>query len=217
MPRCGWAAWLPRPRCGCPSCRTAASSGPGRVAMWPRGRPGLLCRAKTASQGNWSNSPSSTITRPPPRPSSAGWKMKWTAPSKLRVSARYFAAPSSMVVWPSWPQACILPSWVERWANSLRSWIGSASMSARRPMLRGALPRRRVPTTPVLARPRCTSQPNSASLAATRSDGAVLLEAELRMGMDVAADARQLRLKLEQAGDDRHGRSLGGRRRERLR
>jgi hypothetical protein len=50
----------------------------------------------------------------PPRPSSAGWKMKWTVPSKLRVSARYFAAPSSMVVWPSWPQACITPLVVER-------------------------------------------------------------------------------------------------------
>jgi hypothetical protein len=31
-------------------------------------------------------------------------------PSKLRVAARYLAAPSSIVVWPSWPHACILPS-----------------------------------------------------------------------------------------------------------
>ena len=28
--------------------------------------------------------------------------MKWTVPRKLRVSARYLAAPSSIVVWPSW-------------------------------------------------------------------------------------------------------------------
>jgi hypothetical protein len=28
---------------------------------------------------------------------------------EIAVSARYFAAPSSIAVWPSWPQACILP------------------------------------------------------------------------------------------------------------
>ena len=46
----------------------------------------------------------------PPTPSSPGWKMKCTVPVKLSDAARYFAAPSSMVVWPSWPQACMHPS-----------------------------------------------------------------------------------------------------------
>ena len=48
----------------------------------------LVCIAKTASHGNLSNSPSCTMTRPPPKPSSPGWKMKCTVPSKLRVAAR---------------------------------------------------------------------------------------------------------------------------------
>jgi hypothetical protein len=38
--------------------------------------------------------------------------------------------------------------------NAFASCIGSASMSARRPMARVELPRRSVPTTPVLASPR---------------------------------------------------------------
>ena len=37
------------------------------------------------------------------------WKMTMAVPSKLRVSVRYFAAPSSIAVCPSWPQACIFP------------------------------------------------------------------------------------------------------------
>ena len=37
--------------------------------------------------------PSSTISLPPPPPSSAGWKITATVPSKLRVSARYFRGP----------------------------------------------------------------------------------------------------------------------------
>ena len=44
-----------------------------------------------------------------PPPSSGGWKMQTTVPSKFRVSARYFAAPSSIAVCPSWPQACMAP------------------------------------------------------------------------------------------------------------
>ena len=90
-------------------------------------------------------------------------------PSKLRVSARYLAAPSSMVVCPSWPQACIFPGTVEAWATPLCSRIGSASMSARRPMARDVSPwPRMTPTTPVLAMPVTTSsQPNSRSFSAT--------------------------------------------------
>ncbi len=42
-----------------------------------------------------------------------------------------------MVVWPSWPQACMTSGVCERWANSLASGIGSASMSARMPIARG--------------------------------------------------------------------------------
>ncbi len=58
--------------------------GPGITANSPVGMPGQLCRPYTASQGNRSNRPSSTIARPPPSFSSAGWKMKCTVPSKSR-------------------------------------------------------------------------------------------------------------------------------------
>jgi hypothetical protein len=68
------------------------------------------------------------------------------------------AAPSSIAVWPSWPQACITPWCVERWGKLFSSASGSASMSARRPMERGCCPARWA-TTPVRARPRCTSRP----------------------------------------------------------
>ena len=88
LPRCGYAAWPPLALMRMSKRSEAASIGPARVAMWPTGMPGLLCIANTASHGNLSNSPSCTMTRPPPNPSSPGWKMKCTVPSKLRVAAR---------------------------------------------------------------------------------------------------------------------------------
>ncbi len=130
---------------------------------------GLLWIAKTASQGNFSNSPSSIITFAPPPPSSAGWKIKWTAPSKFRVSLSIFAAPSSMAVWPSWPQACMRPD-SSSGGELVGSSIGRQSMSARRPIDFSELPLRSVPTSPVLPSPRVTSRPHSCSLAATTSE-----------------------------------------------
>ncbi len=71
----------------------APISGPGRMANEPSGLRGQLCMPYTARIGNLSNSPSSTITRPPPSFSSAGWKMKYTVPSKRRRRASALAAP----------------------------------------------------------------------------------------------------------------------------
>ena len=39
----------------------------------------------------------------------AGWNTSTTVPAKSRVAARCLAVPSRMAVWPSWPQACIMP------------------------------------------------------------------------------------------------------------
>ena len=73
-----------------------------------------------------------------------------------------------MVVWPSWPQACILPAVVEACGTPLVSSIGSASMSARRPIAPLPLPARSTPTTPVLAIPVwISSTPKAFSLSAT--------------------------------------------------
>ena len=57
---------------------------------------------------------------------------------------------------------------------------------------RGLLPTRMVPTTPVLPMPVVTSQPHSLSFSRHDAAGALLLEAELGMGVDVAADGGQL-------------------------
>ena len=75
------------------------------------------------------------MARAPPPPSSAGWKASTTLPLKLRVSARYLAAPNNIEVCPSWPQACIFPGMVDAWGRPVASWIGSASISARKPIV----------------------------------------------------------------------------------
>ena len=114
--------------------------------------------------------PSSTISRPPPPPSSAGWKITTAVPEKFRVSARYLAPPSSIAVCPSWPQACILPGFFDRYGRLVCSSIGSASISARSPItLRGPVPFPWItPTTPVLPMPVTTSsQPKALSFSAT--------------------------------------------------
>ena len=49
---------------------------------------GQLCMAYTDCTGKRSNSPSSIITRAPPMPSSAGWKISTAVPSNCRVAAR---------------------------------------------------------------------------------------------------------------------------------
>src|SRR5688572_29809646 len=66
-----------------------------------------------------------------------------------------------MTVCTSWPQACILPFTFEANARPVCSWIGSASMSARMPMVRPGFAPCRVATTPVLPTPvrHCSPRP----------------------------------------------------------
>ena len=65
-------------------------------------------------------------------------------------------------------------------------------MSARSPIARGELPTRSRPTTPVLPMPRCTSMPKLFELAGDDLAGALLLEAELGMGVDTRRNVGQL-------------------------
>ncbi len=112
--RCGVEPpWPPVPRNVTVKRSAAASAAPGRVAKCPAGIVGLVCSPYTASQEKRSNSPSASIAFAPPRPSSASWKMRWTRPAKSRCSANQRAAPSSIAVCPSWPQACITPGCFE--------------------------------------------------------------------------------------------------------
>jgi len=70
------AAWPPRPVILISKRSVPAITGPAMIANLPAGNPGQLCKPNTRSIGKRVNSPSSTITRPPPSCSSAGWKMK---------------------------------------------------------------------------------------------------------------------------------------------
>ncbi|MNH20634.1 hypothetical protein D3C79_804110 [compost metagenome] len=112
-----------------------AMHGPASTPNLPTGMPGELCRANRASQGNSSKTPSSSmrLAPEPPWPSSAGWKNRCKVPRQLRSRASSKAAARSMAVWPSWPQACILPGVLLAQGSVLCSWIGRASSSARRP------------------------------------------------------------------------------------
>ena len=173
MPLCGSAACEPLPVMRIRNSLLEAMIGPLQIAKSPAARPGQLCMPKIASMGKRSNRPSFIISRAPPPPSSAGWKMQWTVPEKRsRWAASSCAAASSIATWPSWPQACMRPGMRLACAKVLCSVIGSASMSARRPMARfeppGALPRI-VPTTPVRPSPRCTSMPQPSSVRAMTS------------------------------------------------
>ena len=168
-PRCGIAACEPLPRSVILNSLLEAKHGPARTAKCPWGRPGQLWKPKMASTGKRSNRPSLIISRAPPPPSSAGWKTSTTLPSKCRCWARWCAAASKVAVCPSCPQACILPACRLACANAFFSWMGKASMSARKATARADVPWRITPTTPVPPSPRCTSIPHSPRRAATRS------------------------------------------------
>src|SRR5579863_2042746 len=61
---------------------------PGAMPNLPTGIPGRLCMPYTALHGKRANRSSFSMASAPPTPSSPGWKMKFTVPLKLRVSAR---------------------------------------------------------------------------------------------------------------------------------
>ena len=169
-PICGIAAWPPRALMVISNRLSLAVMAPALVAKFPAGMPGILCIAKTASASKRVNSPSSIIAVAPSPCSSLGWKMKMARPLKSPCRARCAAAPSSMLLCPSWPQACITPSWAERHSGLPVSVIGSASISARKATLASPLPRCKTPTTPVPPTPVWTSSPNSRSSSATRAE-----------------------------------------------
>ena len=89
MPRCGMRRVAPLPRDAdlelVARCHHRARRR--RRTGRPSG-PGQLCMPNTASQGKRSNRPSSIMRCAPPPPSSAGWKIRFTVPSKSARSAR---------------------------------------------------------------------------------------------------------------------------------
>ena len=90
---------------------------PARLLSQPVGRADVMCRAKAVLTGDrlpsasagTSRRPSSSMKRAPWWPSSPGWNMNSTRPaSSSRRPDSSRAAPASIAVWVSWPQACIV-------------------------------------------------------------------------------------------------------------
>ena len=138
--RSGYAPWPEVPWITSVTESVEALSVPARVSTVPTGRYGCTCRPYTRSTP--AIAPAATIGSAPPSVSSAGWNSRRTVPgrrSRMDASAR--AAPSSMAVCASCPQACIMPSCAERKGQPSGSSSGRASMSARRATVSpGSLP-----------------------------------------------------------------------------
>ena len=100
------------------SCRPACPGGYGSPAPCrPSGRPSRRRRSWRACRR--------CLPRPAGTPASPCRRA--AAPGRVSTAA----TPSKVVVWMSWPQACIRPGLVLAKGRPLVSWIGSASMSAR--------------------------------------------------------------------------------------
>ena len=109
----------------------------------------------------------------PRAPSPPAGKIRTTVPSKLRVSGEVFRAPSSIDVCPCMAAGGASCRERSRHSRPVASWIGSASMSARRPMGRpaSAFFSLMMATTPVR---RCPRQPRPRRIrAAFRDETAV--------------------------------------------
>ena len=146
----------------------------------------------------------------PPRPSSAGWNTSFTVPAICGASSCSTAAtPSSVVVWTSWPQACIRPGFVL--AN------GEAGLLLDRQRVHVGADRQHGARTAALdqaddagpADAGLVAMPSRVEFARHDAGGAHLLEAEFRMGMDVATDLDQRRLDAPGGVADRGGGIVG--------
>ena len=111
------------------------------------------------------------MCRAPAKPSSPGWNMKITVPGTSSCRAQSsLAAPASMAVCRSWPQACIAPGIADAYGSPVSSVTGSASMSPRSSTT-GPEPERRPPrstaVTELTAVPVLTSSGSPASASST--------------------------------------------------
>mmetsp|Transcript_36638 Transcript_36638/g.93585 ORF Transcript_36638/g.93585 Transcript_36638/m.93585 type:complete len:214 (-) Transcript_36638:287-928(-) len=148
------AACPPLPTMWSSNCPAAASSGPDLAPTSPVLSQGHRWMPNILSTLGLDRTPSCTIAKPPAPPSSAGWNTMRTVPlMSFSFCLSSLAAPSSIDMCPSCPQACILPGFLD--ANSLvssdrGSTTGSASMSLLRATT-GDCPVPMVPTRPSLA------------------------------------------------------------------
>ena len=138
-------------------------AGPLHTPTRPVGRRVHRWTPKIASTP--SRQPSSIIDVAPPGVcSSACWKRRTISPlTSSRLPCRISANPSSIVVCPSCPQACMTSGTWDLYGTSFSSWIGRASISARNATVGpGCAPLIR-PTTPLPPTPSVTPTPNALS------------------------------------------------------
>ena len=131
--RWGRAACPPTPRITIRTSWQAAVKTPERWPIRPTLRSGSTCSATIERTS--STAPASTISTAPSLTSSAGWKIARQAigeGSDSRLAPSASAAARAIVAWASWPQACITPSWQDRYGTLLASAIRKASISARK-------------------------------------------------------------------------------------
>ena len=109
----------------------------------------------------------------------------------------------------SWPQACIRPGFVLANGRPDFSSIGSASMSARMASTGTGPAALDQADDAGAANAGLVADAETGQFARDHAGGAHLLEAQFRMGMDVAADFDQRRLDAPGGVADRDGRVIG--------
>ena len=158
---CGWEACPPRPCTVTSNVSAAAMIVPGRVLSTPPGSCADATCSPYAATGRppaASSTPSSIMILAPPCPSSPGWNMKITLPgSSPRRADSSRAAPASIAVCRSCPQACIVPSICDANGSPVRSVTGSASISPRSSTAGPGWPPRSTATTELSPRPQLIS------------------------------------------------------------
>ena len=126
---------------------------PGVTITVPAGMLGSMmvpmCMLNTASTWGFSITPSLSMIWEPVQVSSAVWKISLTVPFRPALfSFSTLAAPRSIVMCVSWPQACIRPSCLEAKGSPVASVMGRPSISARRAITLPGLPPSIRATTP---------------------------------------------------------------------
>ena len=194
------AAAVTRSRCG----RPRPSSAPVFSADRARRQAGQLCIAYTASTGKRSNRPSSIIALAPAKPSSPGWKISTAcrrSGASRPGSAPRRAASRVAVVAAAVHEAAAAraPGELVLLVHRQRVHVGAqADRFGRWPVCRAADHADDAGLADAGRAPRRRRQTRSACDHARR--GAVLLEAELGMRVQVAAERRQLALPSRRGG-----------------
>ena len=130
------APWQPFPRTVIRNRVQPAMKVPLPHSTVPEGVPEWTWRASASPGAGFCRTPAASMDLAPVNPSSSGWNTSFTVPeSSCRCCISSWAAPSSIAVCISWPQACIQP-FSDRKDRPDCSCPRRASMSARSRMQR---------------------------------------------------------------------------------